>query len=305
MSFAWSVFGLAVIVSLACALPGVFIVLRRDSMLVDGIGHAVLPGIVLGYLVTRDLDSPLLIVGAAGAGLLVVLGNQYLTRTGRLTGDAPQALVFPALFSVGVILVTVRFSDVHLDTHAVLVGDVNLAVLRPGYVALMLAVLALNALFVFGLFPTLALTTADPAFARTLGLRVALVDTAFMLLVAITVTAAFHATGAILVISLVVVTPATALLLARRLGGAVVLALVVAVVGTAGGFWTAYVLDAPTSAGMAVFLGLVFAAVLLATRRSRRPRSYAWGPETRTASVAGRPSDRGGPAAVRISNAPE
>lgn len=303
MSFALSVLGLAVIVSVACALPGVFVVLRRGSMLVDGIGHAVLPGIVLGYLVTQDLDSPLLVVGAAVSGLVVVLGAQYLQRTGLLTGDAPQALVFPALFSVGVILVTLRFSDLHLDTHAVLVGDLNLAVLRPGYVALMLGVLAVNALFIAWLYPKLAVSTADAAFARSLGLRTGLLDAAFMLLVAVTVTAAFHATGAILVISLVVVAPATALLVSRRLGGTVALALAFAVAGSVGGFWAAYFLDAPTSAGMAVFHGLLFMLVLIWRRvRGTRQRGRA---DTRTASVAARPSGSGGPPSTRISMASE
>src|SRR5690625_6129699 len=86
-------------------------------MLVDAISHAVLPGIVVGYFITRDLESPLLILGAALAGLVVVLGSEWLTRTGLLTGDAPQGLVFPALFSGGVILVSVNFANVHLDTH--------------------------------------------------------------------------------------------------------------------------------------------------------------------------------------------
>src|SRR5690606_33279206 len=110
-----------------CALPGTFIVLRKNSMLVDAISHAVLPGIVVGYFFTQDLESPLLIVGAALAGLVVAVGSEWLGRTGLLTGDAPQGLVFPALFSAGVILVTAKFANVHLDTHAVLVGDLNLA----------------------------------------------------------------------------------------------------------------------------------------------------------------------------------
>ena len=127
MSFLLGTILLAVVTALACALPGVFIVLRKNSMLVDAISHAILPGIVVGYFFTRDLDSPLLILGAALAGLVVVLGSEWLSRTGLLTGDAPQGLIFPALFSAGVILVTLNFANVHLDVHAVLVGVLNLA----------------------------------------------------------------------------------------------------------------------------------------------------------------------------------
>ncbi|MGA3490394.1 metal ABC transporter permease [Micromonosporaceae bacterium DT55] len=282
MSFVVGTALLAVVTALACALPGVFVVLRRSSMLVDAIGHAVLPGIVVGYFFTRDLDSPLLIIGAALAGLVVVLGSEWLTRTGLITGDAPQGLIFPALFSAGVILVTLNFANVHLDTHAVLVGDLNLAAweqlivngtsIGPAYLYVMLGVLALNIIFL-GVFHTkLKVTTFDAQFATSIGIRAGLVNAAFMFLVSLTVTAAFNATGAILVIALMIVPPATAYLLSQSLPAMITLTAVIAVAGALAGFWTAYVLDAATSAGMAVFYGLVFVIVLAATRIGQRRR---------------------------------
>lgn len=282
MSFLVGVVCLAVVTAVACALPGAYVVLRRNSMLVDGISHAVLPGIVLGYFFTRNPDSPLLVLGAALSGLLVVLGSEYLTRTGLIAGDAPQGLVFPALFSVGVILVSLEFSDVHLDTHTVLVGDLNLAGFRQltmagqdiGPVALyvMLAVAAINAAFVVAFHPRLELTTFDPAFARSLGIRTTLLNLALMLLVAITVTAAFNVAGAILVIALMVVPAATALLVTTSVSRMVLASVAIAAGGAFAGFWLAYFLDAATSAGMAVFQGCVFAVVFLASRsRRRRP----------------------------------
>src|SRR5690606_37029870 len=92
MNFVLGTALLAVVTALACALPGTFIVLRKNSMLVDAISHAVLPGIVVGYFFTQDLESPLLTVGAALAGLVVAVGSEWLGRTGLLTGDAPQGL---------------------------------------------------------------------------------------------------------------------------------------------------------------------------------------------------------------------
>lgn len=284
MSFVAGVMLLAVITALACALPGVFVVLRKSSMLVDAISHAVLPGIVLGYFFTRNLDSPLLIIGAAMAGLLVVLGSEWLSRTGLLTGDAPQGLVFPALFSVGVIMVSLNFGNVHLDTHAVLVGDLNLAAFEhvavggvsigPAYLYVMLGALVLNLAFLGAFYPRLKVTTFDPHFAASVGIRTGLLNTAFMFIVSLTVTAAFNAAGAILVVALVVVPPATAHLLSRRLSVMLLLTAVIAVTGALAGFGLAYVLDAATSAGMAVFYGLLFLVVFGASRlvRTRRQR---------------------------------
>lgn len=295
MSFVLGATALAVVTAVACALPGVFVVLRKSSMLVDAISHAVLPGIVVGYFLTRDLDSPLLIIGAALAGLVVVQGSEWLTRTGLLTGDAPQGLVFPALFSVGVILVSLNFANVHLDTHAVLVGDLNLAAIGqlsiaghaigPPYLFVMTAVLVMNIVALGLLYPTLKVTTFDPGFAAALGIRTTAVNTVFMFLVSVTVTAAFHAAGAILVIALMVVPPATAHLLTRRLVPMIAVTVVLAAGGALAGFRIAYRLDAATSAGMAVFYGLLFAAALSGTRIARRLRL-----RRHQASAAGRAS---------------
>ena len=286
MSFVAGTVLLAVVTALACAVPGTFVLLRKNSMLVDAISHAVLPGIVVGYFFTRSLDSPLLIVGAALAGLLVVLGSEWLSETGLLTGDAPQGLIFPAMFSAGVILISMNFANVHLDTHAVLVGDLNLAAwdqmtiagtsVGPVHLYVMLSVLTINVAFLWMFYPTLKATTFDPQYAKSIGIRTRWVNTSFMFLVSVTVTAAFYAVGAILVVALMVVPPATAYLVSSRLGTMIAVTAGIAAAGALAGFWVAYMADAATSAGMAVFYGLVFMTVLAGTlmRRASRRATY-------------------------------
>ena len=273
MSFILGTTLLACATAVACGLPGVFVVLRKNSMLVDAISHAVLPGIVVGYAITKNLDSPLVVLGAALAGLIVVLGSEYLAETGLVVGDAPQGLVFPALFSAGVIMVTLNFSNVHLDVHAVLVGDFNLVAfnqltvggyaLGPFYLYVMLAVILINAIFIGAFYRPLMVTTFDSEFARTLGLRSRLVNFSFMFLVSMTVTAAFNAAGAILVIALVVIPPATARLLTQSLPAMIGVTVVISATGAFVGFWIAYQLDAATSAGMAVFYGMLFFIIMV------------------------------------------
>lgn len=282
MSFVIGTMLLAVVTAVACALPGTFVVLRRGSMLVDAIAHAVLPGIVVGYFFTRNFDSPILVIGSALAGLLVVFGAEWLSRTGLLTGDAPQGLIFPALFSAGVIMVSMNFANIHLDTHMVLAGDLNIAAFRhliiggvsvgPSYLYVMLGVLLINVIFLSVFYSKLKVTTFDSQFASSLGIRTGLLNTAFMFIVSVTVTAAFNASGAILVIALVVVPPATAYLLSTRLPVMIALTVIIAITGSLAGFWIAYALDAATSAGMAVFYGVMFTSVLLGTRIVQRRR---------------------------------
>lgn len=282
MSFVIGTMLLAVVTAVTCALPGTFVVLRRGSMLVDAIAHAVLPGIVVGYFFTRNFDSPILVIGSALAGLLVVFGAEWLSRTGLLTGDAPQGLIFPALFSAGVIMVSMNFANIHLDTHMVLAGDLNIAAFRhliiggvsvgPSYLYVMLGVLLINVIFLSVFYSKLKVTTFDSQFASSLGIRTGLLNTAFMFIVSVTVTAAFNASGAILVIALVVVPPATAYLLSTRLPVMIALTVIIAITGSLAGFWIAYALDAATSAGMAVFYGVMFTSVLLGTRLVQRRR---------------------------------
>jgi manganese/zinc/iron transport system permease protein len=130
----------------------------------------------------------------------------------------------------------------------------------------MLGVLLVNLAFLGLFYSKLKVTTFDAQFATSLGIRSGLLNTAFMFLVSVTVTAAFNAAGAILVIALVVVPAATAYLLTTRLPVMIALTAGIAVAGAIAGFWIAYVLDAATSAGMSVFYGLVFVVALASTR---------------------------------------
>jgi manganese/zinc/iron transport system permease protein len=273
MSFQLGVVLLAMTTALCCAIPGVFLVLRKTAMMSEAVSHAVLPGVVLALLITRRLDSPLLIVGASVMGLLVVLSTEYLENTGLLKGDAPLGLLFPAMFGVGVIMVALEFANVHLDEHVILVGDLNLAgfiqleiggvSLGPRYLYMLLGVLLLNVVFIAVFYKELKITTFDPGLAHSLGFRPRLLKYLFMLVVSITITASFYVAGSILTIALMIVPAAAAYLLTKRLFTMILTATGITVVSSILGFYTAYVLDAATSGAMAVFYGLVFILAFL------------------------------------------
>lgn len=276
MTLALSACLLAIPTALACAIPGIFVVLKRDSMLIDGIGHAVLPGIAVGYMFTADLNSPWLLLTAALGGLMVALMTEWIGRSGLITNDAALGLIFPALFAAGIILISTHLSHVHLDVHAVLVGDLNLvAFSNPGYSLVMLVVAIVNAAFILLCMPRLTTATLDTGFSRVAGIRTRGLHTIFIALVAATATAAFHAAGAMLVIALMVFPAICARLLSNRVPTMLAVACGVALCGAPIGFWLAYHANASTSAFMAVsYAGIIililgFRFLISPRRRSR------------------------------------
>ena len=279
MSLFAGVILLAIMSSMTCALPGTFLVLRHESMLVDAMSHAVLPGIVIGAIISGTTHSFLMAVLAAVMGIVVVLAAKWLRSTGLIAGDANQGLIFPFLFAVGVLLLSTVLKSVHVCEDTVLTGDMNLNALPTEQVVIgdfsygpeafwkMFIVFGLNIAFVAVFYRVLKLSTFDPALARTMGMPTKRVEWALMFLVSLTVVVAFDTAGAILVVAFVVVPPATALLLSRTLPQMILIGQVVAVTSALAGFFVAYYLDLPTSAMMAVIDGLVFLTVL-ATKRA-------------------------------------
>jgi manganese/zinc/iron transport system permease protein len=263
---------IAVIVAVACALPGVFLVLRGMAMMSDAISHTVLLGIVLGFLVAGTLDSPLLILAAAIMGVVTVSLTELLMKTRLVRQDAAIGLVFPALFSIAVILISRFARGVHLDVDAVLLGELVFAPLDrmdflgldlPRGLVVMGVILILNVVFVGVLYKELKLTTFDAGLAAALGFTPALIHYGLMIIVSITAVGAFDAVGSILVVALMIAPPAAAYLLTERLSRMLLWSVAIAAAGAIGGFWLARALDANIAGSIATFLGMIFTGVFL------------------------------------------
>lgn len=264
---------IAAVVALSCTFPGVFLVLRRMAMISDALSHAMLLGIVLAFFLTHDLNSPFLIAGASLAGLVTALLVELVRRTGLVREDAAIGLVFPAFFSLGVVLIARAAGSVHLDTDVVVLGELAFAPferftlagrdLGPQALVVSGVVLLLNALLVTLFFKELKLTTFDPVLAATLGFSPALFHYGLLAVTAVTAVTAFEAVGAILTVALFIAPPTTALLLTDDLGRLVVLSAAFAVSAALVGYWVAHVLDASIAGSMATVTGALFAAVWL------------------------------------------
>ena len=263
---------IAIIVAVACALPGVFLVLRRMAMMSDAISHTVLLGIVLGFFAIGSLESPLLVLAAAAVGVLTVSLVELLIRTRLVRQDAAIGLVFPALFSVAVILISRFARGVHLDVDAVLLGELAFAPLDrvlvagldlPRSLVVMGVILLLNVTFIALFYKELKLTTFDAGLAVALGFSPVVVHYALMIMVSVTAVGAFDAVGSILVVALMITPPAAAYLLTDRLSRMLLYSAALAAAGAVGGFWLAVALDANVAGAMAAMLGVLFLGVFL------------------------------------------
>lgn len=283
-------------VGAACAVPGVFLLLRRTAMVADAISHVLLFGIVATYLIVRTADSVWLYVGAAASGVLTVALVEALQRTKRLKADAAIGLVFPLLFSLGALLATLFMKNTHLDVDRVLLGDPAFATLdrltlfgrdvMPRPLAVMLGLCLLNAGLVAVFYKELKLATFDPVLAAALGFLPGALHYGLMTVVSFTAVAAFDAVGPVVVVALFVVPAATAYLLTDRLSVLLMLSVVVAVLSAVVGTLLAIsISDHVNIAGaVATVLGGVFAVAFVAAphrgllahvrRRIRQTRAF-------------------------------
>lgn len=278
MSAELEILVIAIVTAVAAALPGAYLVLRRLALVSDAISHAILPGIVVAFFLTGDLSSPLLVAAAAATGVLTVALIEAISRSRLVPEDAAIGLVFPALFALGVVLVSRYAGDVHLDTDAVLLGELAFAPfdrfvvagrdLGPIALWTMGGILLINLAFIALAYKELKLATVDAGLAAALGMSPALLHYALMTVVSITAVGAFSAVGSILVVALMIAPPATAYLLAERFAPMLALSALVAAISAATGYGVAYLLDVSIAGSMAAMCGVLFAvAFLLAPRR--------------------------------------
>lgn len=264
---------IASLVAIACAIPGTFLVLRRMAMISDAISHSILPGLVVGFFITQDLNSPLLILFAAITGVITVILVERIQKTGLVKEDTAIGLVFPALFSIGVILIAKNAADVHLDVDAVLLGELAFAPfdrlsiggtdVGPKSMWVIGTILLITIGLLFAFFKELKLSTFDAGLSASLGFSPVVIHYGLMTMSSITIVGSFDAVGAILVVALMIAPAACAYLLTTNLKKMLVLSVCFGIVSAISGYWFANWLDASIAGSITTMLGLIFFLVYL------------------------------------------
>jgi manganese/zinc/iron transport system permease protein len=268
----------ASIVAINAAMLGCFLLLRKMSMVGDAISHAVLPGIVIAYYLSDDKTSILLLIGAILTGVLASFIINFLSKKARIQGDASIGITYTLLFAVGMLMISSWLKgNVDIDMECVLYGDIALINLDTIYIDgnlnlgprafyVELGAMAIIFISIIWGFKGFKLLSFNEDYAQSLGIRTERWHYFLMTLVSLTTVVAFEVVGAILVVGFLIVPPATAQLLTKRIESMLIVASLFGVMSAAGGYYLAVYFNVSITGAMVVVAGMFFALSFLYAR---------------------------------------
>ncbi|MEP1522256.1 metal ABC transporter permease [Ascidiaceihabitans sp.] len=287
---------IGIFVAMACALPGNFLLLRRQALIGDAISHVVLPGIVVAFLLSGMVAALPMLLGAAAAAIISVAAIEAIQRLGKIEPGAAMGVVFTTMFAGGVLLLEQSdTSSVHLDVEHALFGNLESLIWLdalgwsslldldalsglPVELPRMAGTLVLVGLFIGVFWRPLKISTFDEGFAQTIGMRTRPLGLALVVVSAIAAVAAFDAVGSIIVIAMFICPPAAARMMTNRLETQVAWSMLFALLAAVSGYilagygplWLGF--DASVSAAgmIATMSGVLLAlAAILGPHRKR------------------------------------
>jgi manganese/iron transport system permease protein len=252
--FMQNAFWIAVIVSVPTALLSCFLVLKGWALMGDAVSHAVLPGIVLAYI----LGIPLLI-GAFAAGMLTAVATGYLSENSRIKQDTVMGVVFSGMFGLGIVMYVAIKTNVHLD-H-ILFGNMLGVGAHDLWTAGIISVCVAAVLVLK--WKDFMLHAFDPAQARVSGLPVGLLHYGLLAILSLTIVATLSATGLILAVGLLISPGAIAFLLVRSLKLMLPVAVFVCMTAMLSGIYLSFYLDSAPAPTIVLILTAIFVIAFL------------------------------------------
>lgn len=279
--FMQQAFAIAVLVALPMGLLSPYLVLKGWSLMGDAISHAILPGVVVAYVIGLPLAA-----GAFAAGMGCALAVGFLKDNSRVKEDTVMGVVFAGMFGLGILMFTMIETELHL-TH-VLFGDMLGVtwgdVAETGLIALLCAA------FVLGLRRDLLLHAFDAQHARAIGLPVRLYHYGLLAVLALTIVGALKAVGIIMAIAMLIAPGAIAFLVTRRFGTMLAVSAIVATGSSIAGVYLAFMIDSAPAPTIVVLMTILFIGAFV-TSLWREPGSVTR--ETGSQVPSGSPDARG------------
>lgn len=267
-------------ISISSGLLGSFLMLRKQAMMADAISHAVLPGLVIAYFLSGSRDPLPMLIGASVIGLLAAYLIEAFASRFRIQEDAAIGVTYTWLFALGVVLISAFAGDLDIDQECVLfgeiafvpfdiwfIGDVNMGP-RALYITSLLVIVV--SLFIVISYKGLLITSFAPDYADARGISSRKWHFLLMGLVALNTVLSFEMVGAILVVGLTILPPASAYLLVNRLQSLIWLSIVFGLIASVVGYFISVGLDVSISATIVSVAGIQFLIVVGLTQSMKK-----------------------------------
>ncbi|KHF41859.1 metal ABC transporter permease [Halalkalibacter okhensis] len=240
----------AILVGIICGVIGCFIILRGMALMGDAISHAVLPGVVIAYMIGASF-----FIGATITGVLTALAIGYVSQNSRIKDDSAIGIMFTAAFALGIVLIT-GLRGTGVDLWHILFGNV-LAVSRADLMVTV-GIGAFVLLMIVIFYRPLLLSTFDPVMAKATGVPVQLVHYLLMLLLSLVTVASLKTVGIVLVVAMLITPGATAYLLTDRLPVMLSLSALFGVISAIVGMYYSVIYDVASGASIVLVASVLF-----------------------------------------------
>lgn len=262
------------LVAIPCSIVGCFLVLRKSVMISDAIAHAVLPGIVIAYIISKSLNGIAMFIGASVFGILTTFLIETLSRKSFVQKDASIGVIYTFLFSLGIIMMSSLSINVDLDPEHILYGDILLTPfdiiitdsginLGPKSIwtlgTINLFVISVVILF----FRYFSITSFDTKFAASIGISTMVWHYLLMSMVSFTTVGAFESVGAILVIAFISIPSATAYLITNSLKKMILISIIISCVAVIAGLYLNQKLNSSATGSITLVMFGIFLATFL------------------------------------------
>jgi len=244
----------AVLIGIAGGIIGSFVILRGLSLLGDAIGHAVLPGVAISFLLGINP-----VIGAVVFGLLASTFIGVISDKSTLKKDTVMGVVFTSFFALGIVLISQIRTRVHINS--ILFG--NMLTVTPDRVYWMVGVTIVLIALVLLFYKDLLLTSFDETMARVYGVKTKLIHYLFLFVLTLIIVLSLQITGAILIVAMIITPAATAFLLTNRMHWMIVLAALIGVISGIVGIFISFTFDISSGSSIVIVAACIFTLAFL------------------------------------------
>lgn len=245
----------AILVGVLCPVVGCYMILRGLSFFGDALSHAILPGIVIAYLLALPL-----VIGALAAGIIAALAIGFISQRGRIQEDTSIGIVFAGSFALGVALMS-TVTGYTVDLTHILFGDVLGVSTRDLWWTFILGAAVLLVVILF--YKELLILTFDPTLALVLRLPARTLRYLLFILIAVTIVVSLQTVGIALMLAMLVTPAAAAQLLTRRLPWMMCVAALIGVTANVAGLYLSFFINIASGPAMVLVATAIFIVVFL------------------------------------------